>query len=474
MARSGSAAAIHQRRNRQIKPVAWHYDEDSDSILIPAPDFETFYTSEDAYQLRLGGAGSKLARPMPVTSGNPPSTAGAPTPFREHLSFEEEPDMLFLTWVVADEPDADYWFWDYLFAGSRESISLPLNIPFPAAQGTAQLHVVLRGFTDLGIADEHRVQAAINGQLVGSVNFSGMRQGVINTSFDQSLLKSDGANVLELFIDYDAGTTPGQFLDEIQLTYDRLPVAQNDKLWLHEAAGGIQAVTGLTSEDLIVIERPEDGNATLRDDIAIEPDQDGTWQVSFNSAQGRDYLVTTRASTYSGMLSPDYRSGLDRAQNQADYLVIAPRDFAATAQALANYRGATFGRVSIAWLEDIYDEYSAGREDPVALSRFMRRVVSGWQLVPQAVVLLGKGSLDHKDRMGYADNFLPVRLVATPYALATSDSRLLGFEDRAPFAIGRLPIINDAEGQAYVQKLSRYEERGGQPGPPGPAGGRQP
>ena len=69
-------------------------------------------------------------------------------------------------------------------------------------------------------------------------------------------------------------------------------------------------------------------------------------------------------------------------------------------------------------------------------------------------MLAGKGSIDFKDAMGFGDNFLPVVMAANPWALAESDARLLGDAGGAGgLSIGRLPIINDAEGIAYVDKL---------------------
>jgi hypothetical protein len=80
-------------------------------------------------------------------------------------------------------------------------------------------------------------------------------------------------------------------------------------------------------------------------------------------------------------------------------------------------------------------------------------------MAPSVVVIIGNGTLDHKDRMGYADSFVPIRMASTPWALAASDDRLLN--NNHPrlqrFAVGRLPITSEQEGLAYVEKLKAYE-----------------
>lgn len=439
------------------RAVSWNYDEVTDRILFAGEAYDTFYSAENAYKFRLGGKNSKLAQPMAVAEGAATEAFGSETAFRETLKFEEEPDLLYSTWSVASEPDADYWFWDYLYGSYKEAIDVNLNIPDPDSTGTAQLRVTLRGWTDLDTGNEHEVSAELNGTPVGtSVVWDGFQQAVLVADFDQSILSSSSNNSLTLRNSYAAGTNPGQWLDQVEVDYQRMPVASNGKLWMHNVVAGTQTVSGFASEDITVIESP-DGTATLRKDVRIEPDGLGGWSVTFDVAGDADFLLSEQAASAVASITADNSANLKNRSNRADYLVIAPRDFSETANGLAAYRSSRYSNVKVVWLDDIYNEFSAGHEDPIALSRFMSRVVKRWSIVPDTVVLAGKGSLDQKDRMGYTDGFLPVVMTATPWALAASDSRLLGFEDNAPFTVGRLPITNDAEGVAYLAKLSAYE-----------------
>ncbi len=442
--------------------VSWYFDKRTDSLLFVGEAYETFYSTQNAYQLRFGGEKTRQAGAMKVINGAV-SAVGSTTPFSETLKFEEEPDLLFSTWTVASEPDADYWFWDYLYGGYKDSIDVKLNIPDPSDTGTAQLRVTLRGWTERYEGNEHEVFAELNGAPVGSsVIWDGFQQAVLVADFDQSLLDSTGNNTLILRNSYAAGTHPGEWLDQIEVDYLRQPVAKNGKLWMHDVAEGSQTVTGFTGADILLLESP-DGIAVLRKDVRIEADGAGGWSATFAAAGGVDYLLIERPATAIATVTAGNRPHLKKANNVADYLIIAPREFSATAKALAAYRGSRYSRVKIAWLDDIYNEFSAGREDPFAIARFMARVTSAWRSSPTSVVLIGKGSLDQRDRMAYGDSFLPVVMTSTPWALAASDSRLLGFEDNAPFAIGRLPITNDAEGVAYIDKLIAYEST--TPGP---------
>jgi hypothetical protein len=394
---------------------------------------------------------------MLESDDDPTVAVGSETPFTDTLKFEQEPDLNFATWAVASEPDADYWFWDYLYGGFKDLIEVPVVIPNPSPTGMAEMRVTFRGWTDLEAGDEHQVYAELNGVPVGpTITWDGFEQGVLVAEFDQSLLDPSGNNTLSLRNIYAADTHPGQFLDAVEIDYARLPIATGGKLWMHQVDTGTQTVTGFSSEEVLVIESPT-GEAILRRDARVEPDGSGGFTVTFESDGGTDFLITERSGAETPIVQADIPSDLEHRRNAAEYLIIAPRDFEGTAESLAAFRGNRYGRIQIVWLEDIYDEFSYGREDPFAISIFMNQAYRNWRMFPSTVVLIGKGSLDHKDRMGYTDSFLPVIFTDTPWALAASDDRLLGSNGNSPLAIGRFPITSDQEGIAYVNKLINYE-----------------
>lgn len=434
-------------------PVSWYFDDESDSILFAAPAYETFHSEEDAYRLSLDGDSGAMSE----IKGRPTGAVGSERPFREVLHFEEEPDMQYSLWAVAAEADADYWFWDYLYGGFKDVIEVALYVPDPADSGTAKLQVSLRGWTDLEEGDEHQVYAELNGVQVGSVvTWDGFQPASLVAEFDQSLLNSSGQNTLKLRNIYSSGSHPGQFLDEVAVEYLRQPVAWDGALWLHGVGEGVQTVRGLSASDIVVVESPLDG-AVVRSDARVEPDGDGGYSATFEVDEEADYLIAERGVLASPSMELDEPAGLDRRDNVSDYLIIAPRELAASAEALAEYRKGRFGSVRIVWLHEIYSEFSHGRVDPFAITRFMETVQQRWRVTPTHVVLVGKGSLDHKDRMGYSDSFLPTVMSDSPWVLSASDQRLLSGEGDADFAIGRIPITNDTEGLAYVDKLAAYE-----------------
>jgi hypothetical protein len=469
--------APHATATTANQARAWYFDMANDQLLFAAEAYETFHTDENAHRLYFSKA---KALPMTVANGAPTPATGLPTPFRDTLVFERELGcdtcIKYDTSTLAQEPDADYWFWDYLWAGFRDDIQVALQIPDPASNGTAQLRVRLRGWTDLDPGNDHSVSAELNGNpLWVTVTWDGLAEAVLVADVDQALLQ-DGNNTLTLRSEYVGDFNTGQYLDDVELDYDRQPVAyrvdddlpadavlpREDEgvLWLHDVAAGVQTVAAFDDDTVLVIQDPA-GSAVLRQDARVESDADGGWQVVFAVEAASDFLVLERAAIAAPSIAPDYplSPNLHSKANQADYLVLYAPEFQGTAEALAGYRALDYDIVKTVNLEEIYERYSAGREDPAAITKFMQRVRQ-WSVVPVLVTVIGKGTLDHKDRTGYGDSFFPVRLTDNPWALAPSDDRLLGGGADAPFAIGRLSITSDDEGLLYVQKLADYEASG--------------
>ncbi|MDG4594843.1 MAG: C25 family cysteine peptidase [Candidatus Contendobacter sp.] len=432
-------------------PVPWYYDAASDALYFVAQEYRTLHTNHNAYRLAKDNAPSLT---MAERTGAGPAAGSPAGTFRETLRLEQ--DETFSLWSIKDDTEADYWFWDYLYAGTtHDAVTVPLALPGAATSGQGQLRIHLRGWTDFEPGNDHRVSATLNGTALGVLEWDGFTTAVLTVPFDQALLAN--GNTLKLLsqkINAAATNNPGQWLDRIEAAYQREPKAENGQLWLHGLAAGAHTVAGFASNAIQVIEAPATTQAVWRRDVTIASAGSG-WQVSFNAPQGGDFLVVDGTALRTPTAEIDATSTLAKANNRADYLIVAPRALAQTANALAGYRAGNNRKVEIAWLDDIYDEFSFGRTDPRAISDFLTYVYRNWKRVPEYVVLLGNGTLDHRNRKGYGDSLLPVRMMMSPWGLLVSDHRYVDIngDGRSEYAFGRIPATTDAQGLAYVQKV---------------------
>jgi len=440
-------------------PVAFHYDGDDDAVYFVGESYKTLFADRNAYRLDLGDAAAGTR--MDQANGKAPKAGTPQGAFLDSLTLEQ--DRMAVLWSLQDE-DADYWFWDYLYAGYVNTRALDFDLPGAAAGGQGEVRIQLSGWTDfVKPGNDHKVSARLNGVDIGDpMEWDGFDSAVLKVPLDHSLLLPSG-NKLEIVSHYTPGTlNPGQWINRIEVDYWRRYRAQDGQLWLSVDAAGVYAVDGFHGSDIRVIQSPASGKDVWRDDIQVSRAADGSWQATFEAPTAGDYLVvdSTALKVLAGdSVAVDEPSDIAAGGAGAAYLIIAPRAFAGTAEALKTYRSARFGDVRIAWLEDIYDEFAYGLEDPYAIGRFMDQVSAGWSPVPEYVTVVGKGTVDHLDRGGYGDSLVPVLMVWTPWGLAPSDNRYFDSDrdGQSAFAFGRIPVTSDVEGLAYVQKLESFE-----------------
>ena len=139
--------------------------------------------------------------------------------------------------------------------------------------------------------------------------------------------------------------------------------------------------------------------------------------------------------------------------------------FETPAEQLRQYRNTHDGFRSVkAEIEDIYDIFNYGMEDPVAVRRFTKNVYDTWQ-TPKVkfLCLFGRGSIDPKKNFGassvYYQNYVPV------YGNPTTDGYFANFNFGAftymhQISVGRLPAYTLQEAQDMVNKIIAYESQG--------------
>src|SRR6185295_16707692 len=101
---------------------------------------------------------------------------------------------------------------------------------------------------------------------------------------------------------------------------------------------------------------------------------------------------------------------------------------------LVSYRQGQALDALLVGLDEVGDEFGGGVATPAAVQSFLSFVRGRWSPAPRYVVLIGAGSLDYRNLLGYGDSLFPPFEVASPDGLFASDYQL------APaMAIGRIP-----------------------------------
>ncbi|MEE8341548.1 MAG: type IX secretion system sortase PorU [Candidatus Neomarinimicrobiota bacterium] len=147
-------------------------------------------------------------------------------------------------------------------------------------------------------------------------------------------------------------------------------------------------------------------------------------------------------------------NSLRNSTTQADHVIIAPNEYRTVANKFTLHRENSI----FAALETIYDEFSGGNPDPMAIRNFIAWTQTNWQS-PKTIYgfLLGDADYDYRNISGNSNNIVPTIEVGVSNSYATDD-RLAAINGRIPeIAIGRFPARTVAEAEDYIDKLIEFE-----------------
>jgi hypothetical protein len=260
----------------------------------------------------------------------------------------------------------------------------------------------------------------------------------------------------------DFSFSPTDFLDYYEVEYWRKFECYDRQLFFEspEHGGVVQYnISNLFSPQIYVFDVTNKFEVKLFDGLQIDTAGGGVkFQDSVKmDSKSRYYLVDQSRLKKPVKLFLDEGSDLRNADNQADFLIITHSDFYDQTQSLKSWR-TSFNQMQVKTIkvEDIYDEFSGGFFDPVAIRNFLKYAYQEWQKpAPAFVLLVGEGNYDFKNNLGTgAKNFIP------PFTLdpSISDDMYVLFGDTLGMIISRLPVRSTSEVDVVLNKIIDYEK----------------
>jgi hypothetical protein len=149
---------------------------------------------------------------------------------------------------------------------------------------------------------------------------------------------------------------------------------------------------------------------------------------------------------------------------QADYLIITPPQFLSSPhlQTFIAHREKAY-RVKVATTSQIYDSFSYGLIDPIALRNFINYAYRHWQKpAPAYVLLLGSASFSYRGELA-EKNLIPTyygnKRAAYFLTLPTDNwfACVQGKDNVADLLVGRLPASDEKELKIVLSRVIEYE-----------------
>ena len=250
------------------------------------------------------------------------------------------------------------------------------------------------------------------------------------------------------------------YTDSFDLTYQRLYKAYDEKLLCKGDGNKVITVEGFANPVILVFDVTDPYMPKLIESTTID-EINGTYRVSFvPSTPDTPYLAFSTSAAITELNAwADTPSNLADRKNNADYIMITPEELTGAAASLANYRQSQGLETMVVVLEDIMDEFNSGIYSPLAIRDFLTYAYRNWGTPPRYVVLVGEGTYDYKDNLGFGDNLIPTMMSDSPFALVPSDTLFADVDsDHVPeMAIGRLSVLTSDELQDVLNKIMSYE-----------------
>ncbi|MBU1694434.1 MAG: hypothetical protein KKC51_10785, partial [Verrucomicrobia bacterium] len=366
----------------------------------------------------------------------------------------------FTATAFFQDPAADYWFWDYLSAGSAQYGTKNFTLVASSLadeSADAVLTVHLQGATSAGPGNDHHVQVSLNGTPIGEASWAGQAAHDLACDFSQALL-IDGTNTVRIVALLDGGIPHSVvYVNSFDLSYRRRAEAANGQLILPAGETTPLTLGGFGGSSISVLDVRDPLQPLLLAGVTVADGKAGFGPAS----PGGVYVAYDPAVVPAPKsLAADTASAWKAAENAAEYVVVTPAEFAAAAQALVDRRAAEGLSVALVLLEDLYDEFNDGLAGPTVIRDFLAWAADHWQIPPAYVLLAGEGTYDYKGYLPATDNKIPVMMRGTPHGLYVSDSWFVDYDEDgvADVALGRLPASTAAELTTMINKIAAFED----------------
>ena len=197
---------------------------------------------------------------------------------------------------------------------------------------------------------------------------------------------------------------------------------------------------------------------------------DSTALFSDDLSEGKQQFYVVRRNHYKSVTAilPKPVKNLIVTDLAIDMVIISPEEFVSAAGKLKDFRQTHDNLATeVVTVQDIYDNFSAGLQDPVAIRDFVKFAFENWrdnQNNPlQYLLLFGDG---HYDYLGVKPTSAPMWVPSfqinnvNPLATRVKDDFfgiVSGNDNFLDIAIGRLPVQSLEMAQGVVDKIIQYE-----------------
>ena len=331
-----------------------------------------------------------------------------------------------------------------------------------------------------------------NGQSIGTILFNAITQNS-DVKYYAAKLPSNstfsGSENIKIKLTYNNSGVPGSkgYLDFINLIAKRKLLGTGKQFkFQYDLAGSNIGIVNYTLGNASGISQIWDVT-DLYNVSKVENPNLNTFSFKASLGEIRKYIAIDASDFYtplkdnqSKIANQDLKGtvfkNVQNAFQDIDYVIIAPKFLISQAEKLASFhRTNSKLTVKVISLENIYQEFSSGKQDISAIRNCIRYIyqnASSDEKRIKYVNLFGDASFDYKNRISNNTNIVPIYHSLNSntvgessfasddfYALMDADEgNVISFFGGIDIAVGRMLISDNAQAEEMVNKVLEYHD----------------
>lgn len=438
----------------------------SNAVSYTKDEYHNYYSDTSIYWIEWGGANG--LRMTDVSSSNSFPLYPAPYFFE---NVHKEKDLIYNLGEHPNDNDYRYfnpelvegegWYWNRLENLFSVRDTNKLKNPFKSEQPLCKI----KFFAYPNANDTNRIRIVFDNYTLGVYKTIGYKKYDTTIAFPTTFIDSTRERSIFTitYFDSTAGIVTGNvFFDYINFTYPSLFKFFENNLY---ADLSVNTSPDTTSKRFKISGFTSPNGLTLydvRNGIRITNFSISGDTLSF-SAKSNANLKITNSNIYLKPNKIKQKQVANLVTGAADYIIVYHPDFVNAAEQLRQHRQSYDTLRSVkASVEDIYDVFNYGIEDPKAVRAFVKNAYVSWT-TPRVkyLCLFGRGSLDPKKNSSASQfylNFVPT------YGHPSCDGYFGNVNDAAlvyvpHVAVGRLPAYSEQEASDIVNKIISYDNQ---------------
>ncbi len=355
------------------------------------------------------------------------------------------------------------WTWGVLGTGGSSSY----NFDSPDFVPNTPVKTLTRLISNAADAttNAHANAASLNSSTPVDTIFYNFRQTVnLQSEFNSNVLNQTN-NSYSVYSLQTAASFQQSLIDWVDIDFYRSNVVVNDSLMITVpdsviSSERVVAATNITNSQISVYKiKPEFKRITSYNISS------GTLTFTDNVSGGDKYLIINDQYKRSPRFVTKKRFvNLRNPQHAADYIILSNKELETSVNEYKSFIESNYNvKVEVAYINDIYDEFSFGLDRAEAVRDFLFAANQNWQSPkPSYLNIIGDANYDYKKVVTPPNGIFKEDIVPS-FGDPVSDTWYVMFDSSAveipQMYVGRIPATNNEDVLFYLQKHQAYINR---------------